>query len=99
MNEAADMGHWIPPSLMAALVIAAVTTLGRSFAKRLDKMESTLEQLVRAQPTFATVAQLEAVREGARSGMGSLGDRMDGRITTLAQDLAVVKDRLERGQK
>jgi len=36
------------------------------------------------------------VDTATRPMLGSLGDRLDGRITNVAQELAVVKDRQER---
>lgn len=95
------IGAWVPPPLLAALVLAllsalilAVTYIARITLKRLDKMESTLETIEKGVPHFVSQAQLEAAREAIRIAMGSLGDRMDSRIQKVSDRLAVVENDL-----
>jgi hypothetical protein len=66
-------------------VIVFGVALWRSFANRLDKMEATLEAIRERLPGFATT-----------DALGRLGDRMDGRITTISGSVEVLRDRLSR---
>lgn len=79
-----ELAHWVPNSVMAACLLLAIAMLWRVFAKRLDKIEFTLEALRERIPGLATVEQL-----------GRLGDRMDGRTTNATERIAVL-EALER---
>jgi len=79
--------QWMPPAVMMTLLLGAGGLLWRIFSARLEKMEKTLEMIKDRLPGFATVEQL-----------GRMGDRMDGKITSIAQDQAVMKDRWERSK-
>jgi len=72
------------------LALALTTVIGLLYKLVLDrakKTEETLEQLARA------VADLDKKFIGAATveQLGRMGDRFDGRITMLAQDVAVMK--------
>lgn len=84
MGEATALANWMPPVVMALLLVSSLALLWRLFAKRLDKMEATLEMLKERLPLFATTEQL-----------GRLGDRMDGRVTNVTERVAVL-EALER---
>lgn len=84
MQEANALAGWMPPVVMAFLLIGALALLWRMFAARLDKMEATLDLLKDRLPNLATTDQL-----------GRLGDRMDGRVTNVTERVAVL-EALER---
>lgn len=72
------------------LVIALTTVIGLLYKlvlERAKKTEDTLAQLAHA------VAELDKKFIGAATieQLGRMGDRFDGRITSLAQDVAVMK--------
>ena len=79
-----EIAHWVPNTVMAACLLLAIGMLWRVFAKRLDKIEATLESVKERLPTFATIEQL-----------GRACDRMDGRITNVTERAAVL-EALER---
>jgi len=91
MNEANALASWMPHGVTAFLLLAALGLLWKTFAKRLDKMEGTIETVKDRMPGFATIAQLEEVK----AGQGRMGDRMDGRITNAVERIAVL-EALER---
>lgn len=75
MNEL--LATWVPAPILAAVVIF----FGRSLWKRLERIETAIEQLHK----FATVEQL-----------GSMGNRFDERVANLRERVSVIESRLER---
>ncbi len=87
MQEANALAAWMPHTITATLLLGAIGMLWRTFAKRLDKMETTIELVKERMPAYATTAQLEEVKQG----VGRLGDRMDGRVTNVTERVAVLE--------
>lgn len=90
------MAAWVPPSVMLAVIAILGGIVVRTFATRLDKMESTLERVSERLPGFVTMAQFEQMKAETNAGMGRLGDRMDGRLQAVASSVEVLKDRMSR---
>lgn len=57
------------------------------FSSNLDDIKKTLTDMDKKSVMYVTLEQI-----------GRLGDRLDGRITNVNQDIAVLKDRYERGK-
>jgi cell division protein FtsB len=100
-DVSADAAAWVPAQLLAALVLSllgalfvAVTYIGKILLERLTKMETTLSAVKESMPSFATAAQLEAVREQMRAGMRSMGDGFDLRLQKVSDRVAVVENDL-----
>ena len=85
------LATWMPNTITASLLVAAIVMLWRMFARRFDKLETTLEKVKDSMPGLVTQAQLDDVKQG----MGRMGDRMDGRITNVTERVAVL-EALER---
>lgn len=93
------MAAWVPPSVMLAVIALLGGIVVRTFAARLDKMESTLEQVKDRMPVYVTAPQFEALKAETNAQLGRLGDRMDGRITAIASSVEVLKDRISRNNE
>jgi hypothetical protein len=81
------LSSWVPVDVLVAalcVVIGLLYKLVLDRAKKtelaIDAMTKALHELDKRFVSAATLAQL-----------GSMGDRLDGRITNIAQDLAVLK--------
>lgn len=88
------LATWVPTEVLVGSLTLAVGLLYRLWAKsqkdenasrekmdeRLKAIEKAIVDLDKRQSAVATVEQL-----------GRMGDRFDGRVTSLAQDVAVMK--------
>lgn len=90
------LAAWVPPSILVGLVIVFGLMLWRSFAQRLDKMETTLEKIKELLPAFATNAAFDRIKEETRLSVRSLEDSFHTRLNALSGTIEVVKDRLTR---
>jgi hypothetical protein len=81
----AELAAWAPPGVLAAVLLLALAALWHVFAKRFDKMESTLETVKERLPTLATVEQL-----------GRMGDRFDARNTEINRELGSIRERIAK---
>ncbi len=78
---------WVPPDILLGILALALGALYKLVLDRARKTEAKLEELARSiielDKRFIASATIEQ--------LGRLGDRFDSRITTIAQDVAVMK--------
>ncbi len=81
------MGAWVPPDVLVAVLTLALAALYKLVLDRARKTELKLEEISRL------VADLDKrfISSATIEQLGRMGERFDGRITTLAQDIAVMK--------
>jgi hypothetical protein len=81
------LGTWVPPDVLIGLLCLVIGLLYKLVLDRAKKTENTLDELKRAivdlDKRFVSAATLQH--------LGSMGDRLDGRITNVAQEIAVLK--------
>lgn len=85
--DVSSLASWVPAPLLAGLTWLLLRRIAVDAEKRLSNLEDavkhvneTMIQVKMQLPLYATLQQL-----------GAMGDRLDGRITNLAQDIAVIK--------
>ena len=74
------LAAWMPPAVMAALLVAALRVLWGVFSRRFDKIESSLEIVKGGMPKLASIEQL-----------GRMGDRFDVRHQSLLERTAITE--------
>ena len=74
------LAAWVPPSVLAGIVIAVFGFWFTKLDRLLEKIVSRLEALERASNTYATLDQV-----------GRLGDRFDGRVTNVTERVAILE--------
>jgi TolA-binding protein len=55
MNE---LAAWVPNTIMAMALLAAIGALWKAFSKRLVDIETTLKEIIKQLPLMATVADV-----------------------------------------
>lgn len=74
------LAQWVPPPILVGIIFAILTAMLVKFDRLLDKILSRLELLEQRSHTYATNDML-----------GRLGDRLDGRVTNVAERVAVIE--------
>ncbi len=82
----------LPNTVLAGLLYLLVKREVSRLEK--DKDEEKLERKS-IKDSLSNIEKWQ-VDAATRPMLGAMGDRLDGRITNIAQDLAVIKDRQER---
>ncbi len=95
MSEAQQIGQWVPPALLAALVIAATGVIllllrymAGEFVRRLVVIELDVRSIASRLPSLATTEQLS-----------NMGERLNTRISELAnhtgEQIADLRERMK----
>lgn len=80
MND--SLASWVPPSVLVFVCVALLSVLWRKFDRLLEKIIERLDTIEKSLHQFATT-----------EGVGRMGDRLDGRITNIAERVAVLEAR------
>ncbi len=85
MNGA--LASWVPPEVLVSVLAIALGLLFKQQKSDAKETKESIKELTKAvvemDKRFVSSATVEQ--------LGRMGDRLDGRITTLAQDVAVMK--------
>jgi len=83
----ASLAAWVPSNVLAGVLLIVLVSLFRRHSSDMREIRDALKTIVVEQQSVRLTLKDHATVEQ----LGRMGDRFDGRVTGLAQEVAIIK--------